>query len=348
MSSSIVAGALRREIRGREVRCGLYRPPLVGLPRLTMVVLALGLLSVQPKPLRADDHPPAEAASAPSGFVAEHRGVLKRLQEQLASLGARALEGLDMSDPTADDVAGQSTIVESAEAGHQQAVLAREAAEIALKEYKEGLFKQEKKVRETEVELAQGELESADRAITPAKERYAKIKQVSTGSVLDLAAEWQFETGEYAAQLKQKSAQFALEQAKSKQKMLLEYENPKRVKELSSDFHKMRSAELARRATWGLEQSKLKKLQNPARSQGPVTEGRKRILTLLDSAIPLEEQLSAELDQHKPDIPPSDAAKKEISDLARKLREIFDHAQDEQNAADLARLKTRIRRTVDQ
>ncbi len=103
-------------------------------------------------------------------------------------------------------------------------MLTREAAEIALKEYKEGIFKQEKKSCETEIKFAGVELENAQRAIPQARERYAKFKQVKTGSAANLARKWQLETGESVAQLNVKRAQLALDQAQSKLTMLLKYE----------------------------------------------------------------------------------------------------------------------------
>ena len=107
---------------------------------------------------------------------------MKRLHEKMAGLAAQVLAALDTGGSRMGDVASQSLMVESAKAGYQRAVLTREAAEIALKEYQEGIFKQEKKSCETEIKLAQVELESAKRAIPQARERSAKFKQVKTGS----------------------------------------------------------------------------------------------------------------------------------------------------------------------
>ena len=161
--------------------------------------------------------PQAGAAQPPSRFVAESRETLKRLQEKMAGLAARALAGLDQEIPADGDVASQSLMVESAKAGYQHAVLAREAAEIALKEISGGSSRQEKKSCETQIKLAQVELESA-RASHPASQ--GTLRQDSSRSKpaqpRDLARDWQFEAGEIVAQLQEKKAQFALEQARSK------------------------------------------------------------------------------------------------------------------------------------
>ena len=91
------------------------------------------------------------------------------------------------------------------------------------------------------------------------------------------------------------------------------------------NVEKARSDELARKATWGLEQSKLdevKKMQDPATSRCRLSDQRKQTLALLDRAIPIEEQLSARLDQIKEDSQPGDSLRKEITDLTRRLREL--------------------------
>jgi hypothetical protein len=319
----------------------------------SIIVLAVGFSSVQPVTLRAGDQPPAgstphaDAVQSPSGFVAESRATLKRLQETMAGLAARALEGLDMNNPTEADMAIQTLTVESAKAGYQHALLVREAAEIALKEYQEAEFKQKKRSCETEIKLAQLELESAERTIPQAKERFAKFKRVKTGSAGDISREWSFEAGEVTARFQAQKAKFVLEQAQSKLKVLVEYEKQKNDRELMSSIEKARSDELARKATWQLEQSKLMKLQkmqDPARRSAELTDQRKRMLTLLDRAIPIEEQLSARLDQIKEDSHPGDSQCSEITNLTRQLQRIVDQAHGEEASADLARLKWNLRR----
>jgi hypothetical protein len=321
----------------------------------SIVVLAVGLSSVQTVPLRAGDQPPAaskphaDAVQSPSGFVVESRRTLKRLQETMASLGAKVLEGLEINEPTEADIAIQSLMVESAKAGYQRAQLDRETAEIALAEYKEALFNHEKKSIETEIKLAQVELESAQRAVPQARERRAKIKQVRTGSAGDLARGWQFESGEVVAQFQEKKARFALEQAQSKLKVLCEYQGPQTERELKSRIEKARSDELARRATSELEQSKLiklKRMKDPPQIRGKLTEQRIRALASLERAIPIEEQLSARLEQIKDGGQPDDSLGKEITELARQLQEIVDTVQGEEAAAALTRLKSRLRRQL--
>jgi hypothetical protein len=319
----------------------------------SIIVLAVGFSSVQPLPLRAGDQPPAgstpHADAVQSGFVAESRATLKRLQETMAGLGARALEGLEFNEPTDADIAIQSLMVESAKAAYQRAQLDRETAEIALAEYKEAVFNDEKTSIETEIKLAQVELESAQRSIPQARERRAKIKQVRTGSAGDLARVWQFESGEVVAQRQEKRARFALEQAQSKLKVLCEYQGPQTERELKSRIRKARSDELARRATSELVQSKLiklKRMNDPPQIRGQLTDQRKRALASLERAIPIEQKLAGRLDQIKDGGQPDDFLRKEITELTRRLQEIVDTVQGEETAAALTGLKSRLRRQL--
>ena len=58
-----------------------------------------------------------------------------------------------------------------------------------------------------------------------------------------------------ADELTLKKTQFALEQSQSKRKVLIDYTKGKTIKELESEVEKARSDELAKQATWELEQS---------------------------------------------------------------------------------------------
>jgi hypothetical protein len=57
-------------------------------------------------------------------------------------------------------------------------------------------------------------------------------------------------------ELSVKKARFALEQALSQKKLLVDFKKDKRVKELMGDFAKARSNELAKKAAWELEKQK--------------------------------------------------------------------------------------------
>jgi len=150
------------------------------------------------------------------------------------------------------------------------------------------------------------------------------------------------------AQLERKKVQYAIEHAQSKLRVLLEYEQPRDVKNLKSNVEEARSEELARQAMLGLEQDKLKKLErmkDPARTRGLLSDDRKQILELLARAIPLEEQLSSRLEQIQKDGQPAESVRTEITSLTRELQEIIVRAHDSCTAASMDRLKSGLRRS---
>jgi hypothetical protein len=351
--SRIVSAATHRKEEGSENRSKFPSARFVGVAIAAVVVFAVAVISSQPRALQAasesrvDPNGQASMPREPTALVVETERTLKSLREELAAVAINVLTGIDVSAPTEGDIAGQSLMIESAKARYQSALLAREGAEIALKEYEEAILTQEKASLEEELKLARAELEKAQGRIKPANDRLARIKQLKNGTTDYLVNQWRFEWAVVAAELQVQKAKFVVDQAQSKLNVLLEYQQGKTIRELKSKIEKARSDELAKKATWQLEQSKLskvKQMQDPTKSQSLLTASRKRILGLLDRAIPIEEHLIELFNQFKQANPPPDALGKEITDLTRKLQQIVDEAQAEHDAASLARLKSKLRR----
>ncbi len=146
-----------------------------------------------------------------------------------------------------DSLVNQKITTESAKANFQNATLTREVAEIAVVEYKDGIFKQDLATVEGEIKLAESDLSRSEDRLDWARRMYDK-------GYVSLAAK-------NSEELALKKARFALEQAQSKRKVLLDYTKGKTIKELESDVEKARSDELAKKATWELETGKEKKLE---------------------------------------------------------------------------------------
>ena len=81
---------------------------------------------------------------------------------------------------------------------------------------------------------------------------------------------------------------FALRVAQSKKKVLLEYTKPLRIKKLESQVAKARSEETKRKGMWELAKVRLEKAQKAAKDQQNPAESVRRILALIDRAIPIE------------------------------------------------------------
>ncbi len=327
---------------------------------LSIVVVAGGLLCAQPGRLNAGEQPPAgsqiqpRAATASSTFVTESRKALRNAHEDLTKLHAEIL-GLgdarrnyaEMRAASAGEIASQTFTVESAKAKLRYARLMREVAEIALREYRDGVLKQEKESAEAELKLAQDDLARAQPQIEQARERLAKIKQASGGSTSDLVNVWNHEFREYSAELEVKKAGFAIEQAQSKLRLNEEFNKVAGVKRLESDIEKQRSEELATLATRSLEESKLVKLQRSRdfdKTGVLLTDPQKRLMAHLVRAIPVEEKWSEKLARIENDGQSGDAVRQEITDLTSQVQAIIEKAQFELAAAALARLKGPIHR----
>jgi HlyD family secretion protein len=146
-----------------------------------------------------------------------------------------------------DQLVNQKITTKSAEANHENAKLTREVAEIAVVEYEEGIYKQDLSTVEGEIKLAESDLSRSEDRLDWARRMFVK-GYVSAAT----------QTSE---ELTLKKAHFAQEQAQSKKKVLVDYTRGKTIKELRSEVEKARSDELAKKATYSLEDSKEKKLE---------------------------------------------------------------------------------------
>jgi len=319
---------------------------------IAAIVPTLGFLIAPASLIRAGDLPQAGTkvqvaiAAAPSGILVESRKTLRKLQDELLSIGAGALGSSDPasrpeSDPALQAV-NQRITVKSAEANYENAKLAREIAEIAVVEYEEGIFKQDHATVVGEVKLAESDLSGAVDMIEVAKDRLAKIKKVSRGAGQDLFYEYTFEDRVAEFQIREPRVRLAFEKAKSKLDGLEKYVRPKRVKELKSAVEKARSDELALQARWKQEELKLAKLQKASNGQNRGPQGR-QVLELLDQAISIADQLKTKFDQVEKDHEPGDSVRKEITDLTGRLQAVVAQAQREQAAASWANLKPTVR-----
>jgi len=117
-----------------------------------------------------------------------------------------------------DSLTNQKIATQGAEASFQNAKLTREVAEIAVKEYEEGIFLQDKATCEGEIKLAESDLARSSDRVDWAVRMYEK------GYVSKAA--------KVSEELNFQKAKFALEQAESKLHVLLDYTRGKTIKEL--------------------------------------------------------------------------------------------------------------------
>lgn len=146
-----------------------------------------------------------------------------------------------------DSLTNQVITTKGAEASYQNAKLTREVADIAVTEYQEGVFKQEKEIALADIKLAESDKQRAIDRVAWAQRMLDK-KYISKAS-------------KQSEDLALQKAELSLSQAKTKLEVLEKYTYNKTLKELNSEVEKARSDELAKEATWQLEKSKEKKLR---------------------------------------------------------------------------------------
>jgi HlyD family secretion protein len=145
-----------------------------------------------------------------------------------------------------DNLKNQKIATLGAEAAFKNAELTRQVAEISVREYKEGIFKQEWETVQGEIALAEAERKRAEDRIVWSDRMYEKGYVSKAQNVADKVS------------LQQKN--FAYEQAQTKKKVLEQFTYDKTIKEYESEVEKSRSDELAKRQTWELEKDKEAKL----------------------------------------------------------------------------------------
>ena len=145
-----------------------------------------------------------------------------------------------------DQLTNQKIATQGAEASFQNAKLTREVAEIAVKEYEEGIYLQDKATLQGEIKLAESDLARAADRVDWANRMYEKGYVSKAQKVSE--------------ELNFQKAKFSLEQAQTKLNVLENYTKGKTIKELRSEVEKALSDELAKKQTFQLERDKEAKL----------------------------------------------------------------------------------------
>jgi HlyD family secretion protein len=130
----------------------------------------------------------------------------------------------------------QQLATRKARAAYEIARSTREIAEIAIEEYAEGIYIQDLATVDGEIKLAESDLMRGEDRLDWARRMFDK-GYVSRATKV-------------SEELNFKKAQFSLEQAQSKKKVLEEYTKAKTIKELKIEVKKARADELDKRVAW--------------------------------------------------------------------------------------------------
>lgn len=214
-----------------------------GLP----IVLAVAMASAQERPTTV----PAEPEGIQVFNPVEGRIVVLSSQPD----GARVEKGeviceLDSSE-LKDRLASEELALRGTEAGVRGASLAREVAVMALNDYREGLFLHDLQTVEGDIKLAESELARAEDTVDWTRRMFDK-------GYVSLAAK-------NSEELALKKARFAIEDAQSKRKVLIDYTKNKTIKALLGAVETARARELRDQSTLERKRSALKRLDNQVR-----------------------------------------------------------------------------------
>jgi HlyD family secretion protein len=165
--------------------------------------------------------------------------------------GTRVKEGETVAELDSaslkDLLINQRITTQQAEASFKQAKLVREVAEYGVKEYKEGIYKQELATDKGQIALA---LSDQERAIDRLKWSSDMFKKGYVSKATNIADT-----------LTKQQADFDLEQALMQLDVLEKYTKEKQIKSLESDVEKAKADEYSKQSSYTLEQTKEKKLE---------------------------------------------------------------------------------------
>lgn len=202
----------------------------------SLSLLALSLWSETSAQTRAaDDAPPAR--KKPVDVFNRINGESTVLKRKPAGTVVKKGDWVVEFDPTdlQDALTAEKIELKSVEAAYRYAKMTREVVEIGVKEFADGISKED--------------IELADVAISKAKSERARAEDRAKGS----------ESEEDKVALVE--ARINEQKAKDKKAILIKYTEVKNIKELESEVFKAKEAELDKEAAWQGEKLKAEKLR---------------------------------------------------------------------------------------
>jgi HlyD family secretion protein len=165
-----------------------------------------------------------------------------------------------------DRLKNQEITVKEAEAAFQNALLARQTAELAHREYLDGTYKYELSVLVSAIAAAEAGIVKAEERLERTRRARKRVEDLmaagraTSATPADIVSELDLANRVDDAELALRREKTALELAQDKRELLQKYTRSRVSRELQSDTESKRSAELARKATYELEKDKEEKL----------------------------------------------------------------------------------------
>ena len=165
-----------------------------------------------------------------------------------------------------DQLMHQRSVAQAALAAYNNARLSREVAEIAVKEYEDGVYPQDRQSIQSEIkkaELGSQKSESRLERTLTARQRLSAVlsRKDRNTEPTDIVAEVDLDDRVDAAYEAVNRERLSLEIAKTKLNLLQNYTKAKTIKELRSEVEKAHNDEIAKQQRWELEKGKAKNLE---------------------------------------------------------------------------------------
>ena len=264
--------------------------------------------SLDALPDRQEPAPPEEKI-APRSLTADQERLI-RLESDLQT--TRDAIRKQLTDTTKN----LEMVVLTAELDWKKAILARERAGYALREYEEGQFQQDQETMKGEIFLAKDLLERSRDLLKKLREEKAGAKPINRNLMT-------------AQELTVQQEEFEVERAETALLVLEKYEAPKQISRLKSNISEARAEELKKYAQYLLQSNQLERRKNQsARLNARTPED--LVVALLDEVVEKETKLVA--------------LSREIQEINERVANDPEHAANllEQVKAKRAELKTAV------
>ena len=307
--------------------------------------LLLGAVAIilPERPLRAGGADDRERST--SDFARQTQRAMKDLDHRLSGLVRRVLDEPNSPRKLREQLMDLRFAAKRAEAAYLNAKFAREIAEIAVFEYKQGTFPKDLQVAEGKIAQAKCEMELSQAKAKRVQEAWDMISKMNNfKSASDLAAVLQVGEIHSLARREALVSKFVLEQAESEKEVLVKYTRDKRTKELEADAKKAHAEELSKQAAWELQKAKVEAMERDLRSPWPTSDQGKRLLALIDQAVPLEQEAHERLDSLAKADKPEASLQKELARQTNNLESILDEAEARQARDEMSHLSGRLSR----
>ena len=165
-----------------------------------------------------------------------------------------------------DNLINQRITTQGAEAAYQNAQLAVEAAETAVREYVEGTLKHERDALKGAITIAESAIRKAESRLGRTRQARKRLtdapaRKGEEETPADVVAGLEIEDRLEAAEQALLRERIALDLAKTKQNVLEKYTKDRMIKELAAQVERNRSDVLSKRARWELAKAIEAKLE---------------------------------------------------------------------------------------